>query len=177
MGLPACTGPLGIMPAGAHPATLPEVRAAFVDAAPADQRSARHRVFRALELHIESMLELLPGATIWLDGGFVSHKTWAAPEDADVVYFADLDQLERLSAEELMPLVTTSGVDGALGGSSSGSRMGVPRLQPMGGLVDAFVALRDPVQFSHWGGIWSTVKGADGAVVRGASKGFVEVVF
>lgn len=50
------------------------------------------------------------------------------------------------------------------------------RLQPMGGMVDGFLV--DPTiaaDLRMWHDIWSTVKGADGNIIHGLIKGYVEV--
>ena len=47
----------------------------------------------------------------------------------------------------------------------------------MSGLVDGFFAVRgDPDKPPYWNGHWSAVKGPDGKIVPGQTKGYVEMV-
>ncbi|MDT0309674.1 hypothetical protein RM780_22335 [Streptomyces sp. DSM 44917] len=50
------------------------------------------------------------------------------------------------------------------------------RAQPMGGLIDAFLASADsPDELAYWHEMWSSVKGPDGKIIEDARKGYLEV--
>lgn len=132
--------------------------------------SERAQIFRALELHIELVLERVPGTKLWLNGGFVTHKDWGAPHDADLAYFVPLAQALRARQPDMLNLWTSQGV------SVVKPRIDADRVQPMGGLVDAFFTVEMPAQVEIWHNTWSKVKGADGILIPGKKKGFVEVI-
>lgn len=166
MSIPAVSGAHAILPPGRHSTTLAEIRDYFVTAAPFSED--REVVFRALDVWLTMMNKLVPNARYWINGGFVTHKSWAAPKDVDVVVLvteASLNSLDSDQQEQFASLMTED--DGTL------------RRQPMGGLVDGFYTVRgsassgDP---AYWNNQWSRVKGQDGAPVVDLYKGFLEVI-
>lgn len=163
----------GLLPPGRHLATLDEIREKFVKDAPFD--TERSVVFSALELHFQIIVSLIPTGSLWVDGGFVTHKSWAAPKDADLAYILrseHLNGLESEAQERLASLVTLQGVQVAH------PPIVVPRIQPMGGLIDAFLILQEvQSMMDYWDGVWSTVKGEDGEIIAGARKGYLEVAW
>jgi hypothetical protein len=156
----------GLLPVAVHPATLDEVEKVFVDAAPF--MAQRGRIFRALVLYAEVVWERLPEAVLWVDGGFVTHKDWEAPHDADVAVLAagyspndhpddaHLWTLQGVSVEE--PMLDF-----------------VKRVQPMGGLIDGFfVPSEVEAAVDWWRQFWQRLR-RPGLPDLLNAKGFVEV--
>ena len=74
MSIPAVSGAYAVLPPGRHRATLDEMRSYFVDGAPFPEE--RRIVFKAFEAWLAQMSALIPSARYWIDGGFVTHKTF-----------------------------------------------------------------------------------------------------
>jgi hypothetical protein len=147
---------------GRHAATLREVEDLFVSNAPFS--SERSRIFAALSLYIDQVRKVLPNATVlWVNGGFVTHKPWAPPEDVDVVLpvvAASVNALEEQAIKQLFSYFLPNG----------------NKVQPMAGLVDGFVFDQtSPDQHAYWNGLWSRVLDSAKAQVPGAVKGYLEV--
>lgn len=161
----------GLLPRGRHAATMAELEACFVFGAP--HPAERDLLWRAAATHMRVARQTLGPVTAWVDGGFVTHKA-IAPKDVDVVYVlpgAQLDTAFVADAPRVLALLTLK--DMIIGQPSAGW---LDRLQPVGGLVDAFVAVEESAQqLSYWDGLWSSVKDHDGNIVDGAIKGYVEV--
>jgi hypothetical protein len=151
-----------------YPATLSELHERFVDESP-DHKPARQRIFKALELHLELLREVGGPAKVWIDGGFITYKA-NAPKDVDLVYLChDAAHMgAMLRAEPITSLLTLGDVIFGFPFAA-----GAKRLQPVGGLVDAFLAL--PAGQMYWASQWAKIKGPDGKRVPGTRKGFVEV--
>lgn len=160
--IPAFEGGAWYLPEGLHAATLDEIEECFVVAAPFTDR--RRVVFDAFRLWHGIVTSVLPDARFWVDGGFVTHKPWAAPSDVDVTVMLRPDDLNNLTDDEqqrLAPMFTAPGP---------------PRYQPMSGLVDAFVCRRGDVDNTlYWREHWSTVLDENRVTVTGTHKGFLEV--
>jgi hypothetical protein len=157
----------GRLPPGRHVATLDEVRDVFVRAAP--NVHIRESIYGALRLHLNRLVEIGGPAKVWINGGFVTHKAEASA-DVDLVYLcADDDHMLRmLNADGVFELLTLQGV-----AIHKPIATGIRRLQPVGGLVDAFLAR--PSSYSYWDGLWSLVR-KTGSVPFGQDlKGYVEV--
>ena len=164
MPIPAPDGPLGILPPGIHRATLDELEVAFVDNAPfGDERRLVFQAFRTWFAFVDAML---PNSRYWIDGGFVTHKTSDPPSDIDVMIFcagSQLNALNNLQQQRFQQLMTAKDARGN-------------RVQPMGGVVDAFYTVRGNTdRVIYWRNLWSTVKDQFG-VATGLTKGFVEVL-
>lgn len=168
--LPSLTAE-NILPVGCHPATLDEVEELFVEQAPFPDE--RREIWAGFRLYLAQLSKLVPSATIWLDGGFVTHKTWA-PADIDLAVLLDGSHLAAFTPEQwqkLAQLVTLQGVTAVTLAAAT------PRLQPMGGLIDAFVLdVSDRHARTFWEQAWSLVTDQTKAIVPGKYKGFVEVV-
>jgi hypothetical protein len=150
----------GLMPAGRHAATLDEIEERFVTAAPYGE--ARARIWAGFRVWESLLREQLPTAILWIDGGFVTHKDWAAPSDLDVLVLARQGEAAKADRVKLEPLLTVDD--------------GVNRVQPMSGLVDAHFALRgDGPLIVFFDGWWQKVRGRDRLEVPGLTKGYVEV--
>ncbi|RBY87084.1 hypothetical protein DQ244_17245 [Blastococcus sp. TBT05-19] len=137
------------------------MRTLFVDQAPHTEH--RRSLYRALQGWLNSMRTLLPtGGTAWLNGGFVTHKT-SPPKDVDVVLMVhDADVMGLTPTDEIL-------VRSQLTDRSAGT-------QPMGGLVDAFIAQHGNAREELiWDTTWSAVKDDTGLIVPGAAKGYLEV--
>lgn len=159
-----------------YPATMDELSDRFVTAAP--YSVARQRLLSTFRIYADLVWSLLPGARLWVDGGFVTHKSWAAPQDVDVVIVAPLPELETLTADQQASLCTLLTLQGVASAQPPGQ---MERLQPMGGLIDGFVIVDqstspDHPDLDYWFDMWSRVKGAPGAGSPATRKGFVEVV-
>jgi hypothetical protein len=150
------------LPKGIHVATLEEIEERFVRDAPFPER--RKIVFNAFRLWHEVVSGMLPGAKYWVNGGFVTHKSWAAPNDVDVVVLVKTEDLKALSLdqERAIELLMT--------------KPGTPRVQPMSGMVDAFICVRGNVERTlHWREFWSTLADENKKPIEGVQKGFLEV--
>lgn len=133
--------------------------------------------------------DLLPNSTLWLDGGFVSHKadppfdidvvakvktaawaTVAADADAEMQAFQTWAAAGQSGYAPKTPVVTQlSGLmthqDVAVGGGAY-----FPRIQPFGGRIDGFIIPADQsAALASFHSDWMT------DVSSGTSKGFVEV--
>lgn len=179
--LPPCSDDdFGILPASnqPHQATLAEIRQRFVDEAPIGQER-RALIADVLEVHVAMIRRLFAGVgiRIWLDGGFITHKRWKEPRDADLVVLVPGSEVARADLDAAAPLWTLSNVRAARGAAAGGRVIVTPKLHTGLGLTDAYVAVADtPIQVENWRRRWSTVKGPDGHEVAGMAKGFVEVI-
>ncbi|MFF1453071.1 DUF6932 family protein [Streptomyces sp. NPDC058274] len=164
--------PDGRLPAGRHPATLDEMHDLFVAGAP--HREARQFIFEAFKIHYSLVRQLFSRGTLWVDGGFCTHKP-EAPKDIDMVIIVDPSEVQAFNSEKeerLLQLLTLQGVQVAQPGATT------PRVQPMGGLIDCFFALSTDVDaLKMWDLTWSGVKGTDGKIVPGLTKGYLEVTW
>lgn len=166
MSIPAVRGEHAVLPPGRHSATMDEMRAVFVEAAPFSEERAV--IFGALESWLSIMATLIPNSRYWVNGGFVTHKAWAPPKDVDVVVLCAPTALNALDEQQQITF------DSLLTEDEGGRR-----IQPMGGLVDGFYTIRGTDgdgSPSYWNTMWSRVKGPDGEPVLDLSKGFVEVI-
>ena len=163
MAIPSVSGPYGLLPVGRHVASMNDLHATFVTAAPFTNE--RQIVFDAFVLWKKHMSELIPQGKIWVNGGFVTHKPWAAPRDIDVAILCkpeDLNALDPVGEGKFRNLMTSHGPGW--------------RRQPMGDLVDAFYVVRGDVpQTLYWDGKWSGVTDKQHTEVEGLKKGYVEV--
>jgi len=163
----------GLLPDGRHVATLDEIRQIFVEEAPFS--SERRLILTGLQLHLSLMREMFSAGAAWINGGFVTRKTWSAPKDVDIIYVlsaAEINALDAESAARLASLLTLQGV------SSAAPPIKAMRVQPMGGLLDAFLVVEEEVdQQIYWDRIWGTVMAAGGVVVDGVRKGYLEVAW
>lgn len=168
--IPNCSGPYGVLPEGRHPATFDEIYDRFVVEAPFRER--RELIFQALTLHAKLVASTFGRARLWIDGGFVTHKTWAEPEDADVAVLVPMSEYARAAEDKNLPLWTVLGVAGEI----NRQPVGTLKLHPMGGLMDAFW-LPDgvPSLAAAWDGLWSRVRDEHGDEVVGLKKGYLEV--
>lgn len=125
MALPALSAD-GLLPAAASPylTDMSELRDIFVARAPAF-REERARIFLALELHLDLAREHVGvGTRAWIDGGFITHKRWAAPHDADVALV--ISPTATFTLDAVLPLLTLKDV------SADEPRLGTARLSADG---------------------------------------------
>ncbi|OAN29116.1 hypothetical protein A4X17_05950 [Plantibacter sp. H53] len=154
-----------------YPATLDEVYDRFVAEAPF--AAERERVFTALKLYAELVWDLFPDARLRIDGGFTTHKDWAAPHDADVVVLCPTYTDEQVSQGIEAPLFTFLNAEGTL----LGQRVSIGKAHVMGGLIDGFFVPADVVEVREFfEDYWSAVTDRDKQVVPGLRKGYVEVI-
>ncbi|MFJ8697548.1 DUF6932 family protein [Streptomyces roseolilacinus] len=162
--------PGGMLPVGRHPATLEEIHDVFVVQAP--HTTHRQRLYSALELYVALVRDLLPRATLWVDGGFCTHKA-APPADIDLVLFASRRLVQHFDQERwtrMNQLITLQNL------TAMAPHTVERRIQPMGGLIDAFLAEEGNADdVALWDYNWSLVKDADGKIVDGERKGYLEV--
>jgi hypothetical protein len=157
----------GLLPVAVHPGTLDEIKSVFVDAAPFKEQ--RQRVFAALSLYSELVWARFPRALLWVDGGFVTHKPWAAPKDVDVAVLIHepYDPKDHPEDASLWTLLEVS--------ASQPMLDSVERVQPMGGLVDGFyVPAHSAPTVDWWRAFWQRFK-QPGLPDLLNAKGFVEV--
>lgn len=150
-----------------HEASLTDLFEAFVQNAPF--REARQEIYRALEFYSELVWRRFPHARLWINGGFTTHKPWAAPNDADVVVLVPEHEFDIDEFSDIAPFLTIQRV--TVGSPSFTAE----RIQPMGGLIDGFVVVDNPANQFIWGDTWSRVKGPDGNLIPDGRKGYVEV--
>lgn len=172
--LPAVDPNSGLLPPAPEPyrATLEDVRQRFVVEAPfSDERAF---VFEALVIYSRLIWKIAPTARLRIDGGFITHKTWAAPQDADIaVVFGSGTSDAQVNEAAAAPLFSLLDVRGML----AQQQIGLGKAHVMGGLVDAFPAFDDaPASLALWHDIWSKVTDAQKNEVVGLRKGYVEVV-
>ncbi|WP_404814184.1 DUF6932 family protein [Kitasatospora fiedleri] len=142
----------------------------FVTRAPHSE--TRKRIFDAFALYFTLVQDLIGRGTLWVNGGFCTHKE-EPPKDIDLVIIAnpeDIQHFGQAEEERLVQLLTLQGVNVGMPQAFS------PRVQPMGGLIDAFFILSEDFDaVKMWDTLWSSVKGADGNIIEGATKGYLEV--
>lgn len=150
------------LPPGIHPATLDAIENAFVEGAPYPKQ--RRIVFDTFRVWFEIVSDILPDARFWINGGFVTHKDWAPPDDVDVVILAKQHDLNSLDSEQQELLASLMTVTEPV------------RIQPMSGMVDAFICVRGDIDWTLiWRETWSTLTDRDKEPVQGIQKGFLEV--
>lgn len=157
-----------VLPPGIWPTDLDGIRERFVLDVP--NQNERELLFNALTLYLMWVRPLVGPATVWVDGGFSMRKA-APPNDVDIVIFPDdwghIEGLDEEHGKRLLSSLTHQGV------VSDVSKGGViPRLQPMAGMLDAFLGRERDREV--WRDTWSNVK-LDGVLIDGMSKGFAEV--
>lgn len=149
--------------------TLDEVLERFVVNA-AHAKKQRERLFAALDLHLDLVRRRFgTGTRAWINGGFVTDKDWP-PKDVDIVYVMSNDRFIEAVQPENAPLWTLLGVS-----AGQPSLNAIERVQPMGGLVDAFPVPDAEASTGIWFDRWSSVKNKAGGIVVDERKGFVEV--
>jgi hypothetical protein len=162
----------GLLPPGCHPATLSEIYERFVVDTPPATRSERELIYGALSLHLRLVQRVIPAGRAWVDGSFATRREFV-PHDVDVAILpADWDRLEDLPSEDrvrLYALITLKDV------AVMEPVIVLSKLQPVSGLVDAFLA--KPDQEAIWDEQWSRVLGPDRHVVVDQKKGYAEVTW
>ncbi|OBJ73334.1 hypothetical protein [Mycobacterium sp. 1274756.6] len=146
---------------------MDEVYESFVENAPF--RPRRELIFRALALYIDLVSAKFSTSRYWIDGGFVTHKTWAEPEDADVVVVVPPSEHGRVLTPEFLPYWTL------IGTQPSQPSVYSDKVHPMGGLIDGFIEPDVPQILGVWDYRWSTVRDEQHNEVPGARKGYLEV--
>lgn len=143
---------------------MAEIHDLFVLQAPFTKE--RQLIFDAFEVWVARMSSMIPTFRLWVDGGFVTHRKWAAPDDIDVMILLKASDLNSLSPND--QIIFESLLTQELG-------TGVRR-QPMGGLVDGFHTVRGNVaQTVYWDTFWSQVHDQNRKELTGVSKGYLEV--
>ena len=160
--IPDTAGPYALLPVGCHRTALDEIERVFVRDAPFP--AARGELWTTFKRYVDEVWSLMPSTRLWINGGFVTHKTWAAPHDIDVCLVVKGTEFDAVPDAVLRPLLTESLPDGQ-------------RVQPMAGAVDAFAAQRgNPDDQQVFRTEWSRVRGPDRLEVPGVSKGYLEVL-
>ncbi|WP_108719513.1 hypothetical protein [Miniimonas sp. S16] len=143
---------------GRHRASMAEVEEVFVVGAPFE--AERRILWDAFKAYRSVALAHYPSARFWVNGGFVTHKTWAAPHDIDVCV--------------VVPGAEVLAVGQA--GEHLWTTPGPPRIQPMAGLVDGFLAVAEMLDdLNYWRSMWTSVTDSDGTADPGRRKGYLEV--
>jgi hypothetical protein len=119
--------------------TLADLHQRFVVESP-NHNELRQRVFTALELHLSLLSDIGGPAKVWVNGGFITFKA-APPHDVDLVYLCrdESHMGHMLRSDGIYELLTLQNV--IVGSPAAG---GLAKVQPVGGLVDAFLAVRRP---------------------------------
>lgn len=155
----------GLLPVGRWKTDLSGIYDRFVLDAP--NTDVRQQLFEGLSLYLDRVATFTGPAEVWIDGGFAMHKD-APPNDIDVVIFPEnLDALNNLGEDDreaFLSYLTLQNV------AFSGYR--AKRVQPMAGILDAFIATME--EASYWHNMWSKVK-LLGVEVVGATKGYAEI--
>jgi len=171
MSLPEWTE-AGLLPPGAHPATLSDIYDRFVLDTPPATREQRELIFAALSLHLRLVQRIITGGKAWVDGSFAT-RTELSPNDVDVAIGpADWQQVESLPPADrarLYPLLTLKDV------AVAEPTIWLSKVQPVSGLVDAFIMRPD--QEATWDQQWSRVLGPDRTVLEDQKKGYAEVTW
>lgn len=159
----------GLLDPGAHPTDLDGVYERFVLDAP--ERDVRELLFSCLTNYIEIVRGTVGPSKLWINGGFAMQKL-EAPRDVDVVIFPeDSDRINNLPTEDQEALVEYLTLQNVF--IEHPWPTAIPRLQPMSGALDAFVAV--PALEDYWFQTWSSVK-RNGDPSPGEIKGFAEVM-
>ncbi|MFG1925647.1 DUF6932 family protein [Cryptosporangium sp. NPDC048952] len=169
MDLPLWTSD-GLLPPGPHAADLSAIYERLVLDAPFRER--RELLYAALAVHLRLMRELIPEGRAWIGGGFCVRKD-QPPADVDVVILpAEWDDLRKIDIRgrmQLHALLTLQDV------AVRTPPIWFGRLQPVGGVLDAFIC--SPDREEYWHGAWSRVTDARGEVIDGLAKGYAEVTW
>ncbi|OHU52106.1 hypothetical protein BKG83_19825 [Mycobacteroides chelonae] len=170
LAIPATSGEYGTLPVGRHQATLEEIYEHFVENAPFRER--RELIYDALRLYAKIVVTEFGHATLWIDGGFVTHKTWP-PNDTDVVTVVPQAEYANMcSSTDCLRYLTLQGVMVA----QPETFAPVKRIQPMGGLIDSFVVPDDPIFTAVWDHRWSRVSDQyKNLLPEDVRKGYLEV--
>lgn len=162
----------GLLPPGCHHATLPEIYDRFVTDTPPATHDQRELIYAALSLHLRLVQRFIPAGKAWIDGSFATCSE-LPPRDVDVAIVpADWNRLRCLPMEDrarLYLLITLKDV------AAIEPVIVLPKLPPMGGLVDAYIV--QPDQEAVWDEQWSKVLGPNRHVLSDAKKGYVEVTW
>lgn len=141
---------------------MDEIEKFFVVNAPCSER--RRIVFDAFKIWVTLVRSLAPSAILWVDGGFATYKN-VPPNDIDVAALikpSEMNGWDESQQRVFESLLTGNHPDGT-------------RFQPMGGLIDGFVAVRGDVgQTAVWHDAWSSIY-INGVRQVGESKGYLEV--
>lgn len=160
----------GLLPLGTHQAELTDLYERFVLDAP--EREHRELLFGALSTHLRLIRAIIPGGRAWIDGSFCTRAAWP-PHDVDlVIHPADWRALDGAPAAIracLYGLTTLQGVVVTVPPAE------ISRLQPMGGVIDAFVCY--PGHEGVWHERWTAVTDPEGNVITGKKKGYAEVAW
>lgn len=152
-----------LLPPGSHPATLDQIETRFVIEAPFAKQ--REEIFSAYRLWQNQLASIFPEFLIWLDGSFVTHKSWEAPKDIDAYVIVANEHLQSISSEQMTKL-----------DSLRTRKIGGQRIQPFGGLVDSFIfPVSERKQHNSFFNLWSMVKDPSGNTAENIIKGFLEV--
>lgn len=173
--LPDCEGEFGTLPPGTHRATLAEIRAAFVDRAPtiAGDPPRRALICDALDLYVRLLVRRFDDPIVWLDGGFVTHKTWAEPDDADLVALVEPQHLaQRAFTERALALQTLDVASLTVSRRTLTNRV----IKPMGALLDGYLDANTAARRDYWRYWLSSIRLPDGRIADDAEKGFIELV-
>nr|WP_157886188.1 hypothetical protein [Mycobacteroides saopaulense] len=132
-------------------------------------RPRRELIFRALTLYVDLVSAEFSTCRFWVDGGFVTHKAWEEPEDADIVVVVPPSEHGKVTSPEFLPLWTMLGVFPDQPGVYS------EKVHPMGGLIDGFFLPDVAIILKPWDEKWSSVRDETHTVVPGVRKGYLEV--
>jgi len=139
----------------------------FVEQAPFRER--RELIFRALTLYIDLVSAEFTTSKYWIDGGFVTHKTWEQPEDADIVVVVPPGEHGKVLAAEFLPLWSLLEV------LPTQPAVYSDKVHAMGGLIDTCILPDQPLVLRPFDLLWSKVRDENHNEVLGVRKGYLEV--
>lgn len=160
----------GLLPVGIHQADLGEVYDVFVADAPFEED--RRLLFSAMSVYLDIVWKRFKKPRILLNGGFVTHKEWAAPKDADFAIGLENGEFKAMMSTPNLGLLTL--IDVSIQRPIS---IGLRTLQPMAGLVDSYAFPKNlKNQVDYWENHWGKVTDSDKKEIPGLRKGYLEVI-
>lgn len=151
-----------VLPPGRHPADLSDIYERFVW--DTSYRNEREILFSALNGYLGVVCRLITSGRAWI-GGELTVRPRQIPRDVDVVLlpeeWGELKRLDESARATLYGMLTLRGV------IAEQPAMYLEQVQPVGGLLDAFLCR--PGDEPEWEAVWSR------GPVAGSTKGFAEV--
>lgn len=164
----------------AHTMTLDEIEQHFVTGAPYE--AERKELMNAFRAYAQTIWRILPGAELWINGGFCTLKDWEAPNDIDIAVGIDHQDLPLLSDPSVrLQLDSLRTQEVQLNDGTT------TKVHAMGGQIDAYMypsvtaeqkkgPLNLGLEEHRYYDLWSSVKGKNGTEIIGIRKGFIKVV-
>ncbi|MFN3007392.1 DUF6932 family protein [Mycolicibacterium wolinskyi] len=169
--LPALQGDDGLLPVGVHKASIADIRKRFGSKSVSTGGRRRDIIIDALDVYARMVRSEFLKPTIWVNGGLVTAKKWAEPDDADIAVFVDPAQFGA-DVEEKLKLLRTGTADHL---TIQKKTLDNVQIKPMGGLIDGYIMADSPPSRRYWHNLFSSVRLADRSISNTLTKGFVEL--